>query len=323
MFNVRDTDTGIQIEREALAKYAGQHGESELQAILRDWFPRLRGLATEKGEDLGYYRELIREAEDVLSKIHAALFAHVEYHSGTKTNGRFPGGTDAKNDQGWLWRSPGTWQMDHQPSNWTSASPVNRRRLADAIAEYMKKDWLQHDLIEWAAINALLFDEIARMKDGIKSGRALEEWSWAYIFAGNHKERLLLWTVALMFGAFVARWVIPPATIVGLERAGYLGAAKALAIVWGLYAVYRIATWPSRRRYRQEKEARLRKFEQMLEAMAQAWLHSDNKVINPSRLKELVLAAESKGAILSPVIHSLLDRAIQRDPAVFIRPGHG
>jgi hypothetical protein len=311
-----------EVECRTLAKYgevrADGYRNSQMHTILMDWFPRLRLRARDRG-DVRHYWEIVSDADRVLRDIRAALFAGVEYASGRKGDA-FPLGSSEKEDEGRLWRSPGTWQMDHQPANWESVSPVDRYRLTEALAEYLKRDWLQHNLIDSAAINALLFDEIARAKDTIRSGTLVGKWNWAYILAGNHKEKLLLWTVALMIGAFVARWVIPAVVVVGLIRGEYFMAAQIVGVVWALYAAYRIATWPSRRRDRQGEERKQEKWEQILYAMAQAWQHSDNKVIHPTRLKELVVSAETKGAILPPVIHSLLDRAIQRDATMFIRP---
>lgn len=310
----------LQVEREALARYGGRSGDSQLQAILRDWFPRLREKARDNGERLDHYRGLIADAQELLDSFRVSLFAHVNH--GTIREGRWPLDTsDEKDDEEWLWRSPGTFQMDHQPPNWSDVSPVDRYWLERAIAEYIRRDWLQHNLIEWAAINALLFDEISRLKVAIRSGRVFKEGDWAYILTGNHEEKLTLWRAALALSAFAVRWMLPPLIITGLVYLEYLDAAKAVGGAWGLYAVYRAATWPARRRTRHQKEESLRRYGAMLEALTRAWVHSDSKVINPSRLKDLIVEAETKGAILSPALFSLLDRAIQRDPAAFVRPG--
>ena len=42
-------------------------------------------------------------------------------------------------------------------------------------------------------------------------------------------------------------------------------------------------------------------------------------IINPSRLKELVLVAEERGAIFPSVLHTIIDRAISRDATALFR----
>ena len=54
--------------------------------------------------------------------------------------------------------------------------------------------------------------------------------------------------------------------------------------------------------------------DEVIKAMMKAWVAARGVTINPSRLKELVVAAEERGAIFRPVLHTIIDRTIQRDP---------
>ena len=56
----------------------------------------------------------------------------------------------------------------------------------------------------------------------------------------------------------------------------------------------------------------------MLRTMMAAWAAARGSTINPSRLKELVREAEDRGVVYRPVLYTLIDRAMHRDPAAMI-----
>jgi len=106
----------------------------------------------------------------------------------------------------------------------------------------------------------------------------------------------------------VLRWIMLPAVAAALMYAQHDVATEIVFGLWIAYVVLRLATF--RRRQRKRKDA-----DRTTSAMRAAWEHSCGEVINPTRLRELVLDAEQKGAInYPPVLHTLIDRAIQRDP---------
>jgi hypothetical protein len=57
----------------------------------------------------------------------------------------------------------------------------------------------------------------------------------------------------------------------------------------------------------------------MVQALLKAWSAARGNVINPPRLKELVLAAEDSGAVLASALHAVIDRAISREPSALLR----
>ena len=90
--------------------------------------------------------------------------------------------------------------------------------------------------------------------------------------------------------------------------------------IWALYVLYRICTIPARLRLRKARKEAATKANQILTAMNKAWQAAREKTIHPSRLRDLVLAAEQSGAQFTSVLHTLIDRAIQRDPTAMTRP---
>jgi hypothetical protein len=58
----------------------------------------------------------------------------------------------------------------------------------------------------------------------------------------------------------------------------------------------------------------------IIRTMLKAWSAARGRTIHPTRLKELVLAAEERGAVFRPVLHTLIDRAVQRDELIMFLP---
>src|SRR5262249_58964736 len=88
--------------------------------------------------------------------------------------------------------------------------------------------------------------------------------------------------------------------------------------LWLIYLLYRVVVLPVRWLRRKGRQKREEEVSRPIEAMKKAWQYSRGTIINPLRLKELVLAAEHQGAVFPPVLHTLIDRAIQRDPTALL-----
>jgi hypothetical protein len=156
----------------------------------------------------------------------------------------------------------------------------------------------------------------------------------------SHKQRRAIEMFGIGMGLTAARiflrWIMLPAIAVGLSIMGYETGAGIAMGVWLVYLLYRLVTVPRRRRSRIELQKKQETASQMIAAIKKAWQYSNDAVINPCRLKELVLAAEqqysatftpelvmvleakNQGALFKPVLHTLIDRAIQRDPTVLL-----
>jgi hypothetical protein len=118
---------------------------------------------------------------------------------------------------------------------------------------------------------------------------------------------------------FLLSWVMLPAIGVWALVKGHHKTAFAALGLFGLSVLYRLITIPNRWRQRTATRNARSKAEKILIAMTQAWNAARARTINPTRLKEIVLAAEESGAVFRPVVHTLLDRAIQRDPTALVR----
>jgi hypothetical protein len=209
-----------------------------------------------------------------------------------------------------IWAWPTEAELLIRPKEWRDTSPADADKLADALVGYIERPWLQHDVIDGAAINALLFAALAEYTDL----HMIRVFGLSYGLSGGNQLRMLWINPLVKFGWFLVRWIMPPAMAWGLNTVGYEGAASVVLGLWLIYLLYRMVIIPVRwvrRNTRRKTEA---KAAEPIAATKKAWQYSSDAVINPSRLRQLLLAAEQGGAVFKPVLHTLIDRAIQRDP---------
>ena len=303
------------IERSTLKEWGSERDWSQCRAILEDWFPRLRERTAGESDIEDAFEREVGEAVEILRELRWALSYHVKETDGS--------GENSENDRGVLWQQPSHHDINTQPESWTHVTPVSKSALSRTVAEYLKNDWLQHNLIDWAVINASLFTEIADLGEGIKSGQLFGKMNWAYILAGNVLEKRILVEAGFSIARFVLRWVLPPLTIGAFVYFDYETPAKVVGGLWGVYLLYRLLTIPARWRASKARERGARAYEESLEGLMVAWLFTNSEVINPTRLKDLLKEADQKGkgSTVPAVVYSIVDRAIDRDPAVFLTSG--
>jgi hypothetical protein len=188
------------------------------------------------------------------------------------------------------------------------------------MAEYLKRPWMRHDTIDVSVINALIFTELALYAEEFKSGRPYGKINWSYLFSGGNPLKQFGFSLGGWLIRLLLAWVMLPAIAAALLAYGYPTAALVAISIWSLYVLYRIITLPARIRLRKFRLKAAEKASEILIAMEKAWHAARGRTINPSQLRNLVLAAEERGAGCRPVLHTLIDRAIQRDPTALTRP---
>lgn len=165
----------------------------------------------------------------------------------------------------------------------------------------------------------LIIAEMAERFLDVKTGAALGKANWSFIFSGgNIFAETGLAFAGKIFG-FLAAWVLVPALAIGLLVQGHEMGAIITIGIWAIYVVYRLIMIPVRWRARKFKEKIATTVADRLTAMVKAWHAARGHTINPSRLKELVLVAEERGAIFPSVLHTIIDRAISRDATTLFR----
>lgn len=294
-------------ERAALREFStDESGGRECRRILNDWFVKLKERAGD--DDALCWRE-IWDAVDVLRGIHSAI-TPIDLDSDDEGKKRYA----------WprLWVWPFEQAVRNPPKHWIGRSPVIVDSLDEALAKYLKRPWLQHDIIDASVINALLFTELAEFAEQVRIGTATGTPNWSYIFSDGNELAQLGWAIALPIVGFLARWVTLPAIAIGLIVFGFQTSAIVVFGLWALYILYRIVMIPARWRLRKARREAAAKADEIMRAITHAWWASRGSTINPSRLKELVKEAEERGAAFRPILHTLIDRAIQRDPTALV-----
>jgi hypothetical protein len=301
-----DHSAQAEVERAAIKRFdepGSQWGGEDCKLILRDLFPRLLALARKRQSadvTVSEYQDEIDDNFLILNELREAF-------SGKVNRTLY----DLVQDDLWVW--PSDKELLWLPfDKWRhNLSPADTTRLANALSSYVERPWLQHNLIDGAAINAFLFSAMSSALELPRMG-AFGRTDWAYMLRkfGSRMHPVLI----LLFGLFIGwivvpflKWITVPAIAASLMLLGYHMAAEVTFGLWVSFVIYGLVTLKGRRKRKRDAEA-------TTSAMRMAWEHSCGEVINPARLRELVLDAEQKGAIdYPPVLHTLIERAIQRD----------
>jgi hypothetical protein len=290
------------LDRKVAEQYRSDEGrETQTSAVFSAIAVRARERAKAERLSRYQYEALLWEIREVLDEFAESFISDIGHSS-----------------RGHLWFRQPHDRLYFRAKEWREASPVDAKRVDQVAAKYLSKPFLQHDPLDWMIVNALLFDAAARFADGVRSGSLLGRANWAYVFADGRPGRTLLWRVGLVVLALTLRWIAPPVAITWFAWHGNQVAALYVAVPWGAYLLFRLLVWPSRFMRRRTLSKQHQALTDTYAAIEKAWASSNGEVVNPTRLKELVVEAETKGAVLPAVIHALLDRAIQRDPAVLI-----
>ncbi len=204
-----------------------------------------------------------------------------------------------------------------KPDGWTEASPVDAVSLHDAAIQYLDEPWMQLNMIDWYILNGFIYDALVRTSALIMSEKTA---------APSNRENILPRTniFNMAFGKSsqelikaVLYWILIPGMIFSLYYFGNETLAKLALIPYTIYmAIYLLKLPENLYRFRNakqdfcdlvQKQNRLMQLYQLVSA----------STFNPSRMKEQIADNERCGVQLDPVIHVVLDRAIQRDAAVF------
>jgi hypothetical protein len=297
---IRDRYSEIDREFWERKDYKNSDSGSEYRLIYEALIPKVRAKALEEDLDDWLYKEKLRKASDIIDDIAYAL----------KSNWN-----DAPDDR--IWFYPTDLCLSERPEEWTDASPISSSMLDAATARYLKEPWMQLNRIDWYILNGFIYDELARLSDGIKTGLAVGDTNWAYIFSGGSRGKTLIWQISFALIKFIFRWLLLPAVAAIGYYFGYTMFAKWVMIIFGVYIAVYILMFPGRyiqgRKKRKQYSDLLEEFKKMF----QIWQCSNVTTLNPTRLKEQIANFEKVEIYFKPAVYSILDKAIERDPSVF------
>jgi len=205
-----------------------------------------------------------------------------------------------------------------RPSEWSQPSPIDSSLLDSATSKYLNEAWLQTNSIDRWIINAFLFDELIILTDQIRSGKALlGRPILAYTLSDGKYIKTMGYQYLFALLAFLGRWVVFPVVLFALyyfEKFEYI---PWIGIPYGLYILYYLFFLPKKIIHKRGLKKKFKEFEKRLQSLANIYDLARKDTVNPSRLKDQLVEVESSGVRVVPAVYALLDRAIQRDPAVF------
>ncbi len=201
---------------------------SQCSPILKDWLNRFVEKIRRGDLSIEDCRSQLDTAAKLLDSIHNSLDSNADdYHK------RLSNESEMKD----LWHPPrtgGLGKLIIQPENWNSPSPINLVSLDHYINVYLGHKELQHNLIDWCLVNALIFHELATYGEAIDSGELFGKIDYAHLFSGGEPSKWLSYRAGLLIAGFLLRWIIPPSIIFALfhfennTAALYFGGAYAL-----------------------------------------------------------------------------------------------
>jgi hypothetical protein len=295
-----DSADTVSLKTLALEEFPrGEPGARECRRIVQNWFDRA---AERLGQDTHKYEEEVSDIASVLKDIQMAMSSIASVRNVS---------ADAV-DRIWSWPDNPLY------SGGAAASRDNSNALERPLAEYLNRPWLQHNLIDASAINALLFEKLAYLSYQMRSGELTGIPNWGAVLGGGNLLAEMVLNLVLPPIRFFLRWLMLPLVAWALISFGYERPAIVTIAIWSLYLLFRLIRTPARWRKRKAARETSDVADKYFHALSNAWVASCGPMINPSRLRELILIAEGCGTALPPILHTIIDRAIQRDPTALL-----
>ena len=293
-----------EVTNQFIERYAERYADGMTPAsslLLHTLLPIIRERSHADKLDKTEYEDRLSCADDILDDISFALTLHWE---------------DAPT--GSLLPPLGLYAINERPTDWSSPSPIDVESLDAATARYLKEPWMQLDHIDWYLLNGFIFNEMAHLSNDIRSGQAFGTINWAYLFADGSAEKTIYWRVGLAIAKFCLRWLALPGIAGLLYFLGYVAAAKWVLIAYGVYIAFHLVLFPWRYLRRRTIKKHYSDMENRLGQVIQIYQSVSATTLNPTRLREQITAVEKDETFFKPAVYAILDRAIQRDPAVLV-----
>lgn len=297
-----------QVEQDFFADIKDTHENETALELFTELGEVIRTASIRDGVDSEEFRKRLNQSEHVVSQLHHALNAY------------------AKHDKETFYPIPYQIDLNLHKNEWDDITPIDRTSLEDVANEYLKRPWMQSSKMDWYLLNGFIFDEFARFRNEVVSGQLLAQYGDFYfnfirplITATNDNDLMFKQTIYRFIWAISVnciRWVIIPLGIYFLYAFEFEKAATWIGIPYAIYIVFFVFTFPFRFQRKRVLKKKIKEITDIDEQMARLYAACRGKTINPTLLKEKIRDAERNKIVINSVVHSLLDRAIHRDPAV-------
>ena len=272
---------------------------SQFRQIYEQLIPKVRSNSFVFNER--QYWQILSMAEQMIDRIVTALRAYW---------------IDAPADKIWSPVEPHI-ALSRKSDGWTEASPVDAVALHDAASQYLEEPWMQLNIIDWYIIGGFIYDALLRTSALILAEKTSGPSGRENILPGANMFNSDFDKLGGALITSIVSFILIPALIFCLYYFGHEILAKWALLPYTIYmAIYLLKLPEKLSRFRHakpdscnlvQKQNRLMQLYQLVSA----------PTFNPSRIKEQIAENERCGVQLDPVIHVVLDKAIQRDAAVF------
>lgn len=258
-------------------------------AALAPLIPHAHSEAVRRGDPLLTY-ELLHEAVDILWDIRGALAplgVEDAYHR-------------------WLWRHAEGWPDPRSPNTYQP----DKTMLEHAAAQYLTQPWMSSGHLDWVFVDSLTRREILAYEAevakaiGPVSGSA-EWWITKALLVG------LPWIIEICIAVGTGWWLWSEFTEQADHRWWWAVGVGAYYVWWIGRALW---TFPMRRRLRKAHRKELLAITERIAAMRQAYNELAGPVLDPTRIRDVLLAAEELEVCWSRATWPLMDNAISRHP---------
>jgi hypothetical protein len=205
----------------------------------------------------------------------------------------------------------------NRPDYWSEASPVDAVSLHEAAAQYLEDPWMQLNIIDWYILNGFIYEALLNTSALNETNNASAQFGKENIIPGAKLLDSVFDKVGKELTISILSWILIPAVILCLYFLGHETAASWVLLPYTIYMAIYLLSLPEKlsslRKTKQnscdltQKEYRLSQLYQFVSA----------STFNPSIIKDQIVENERCGIQLDPVIYVVLDKAIQRDAAVF------
>ena len=192
--------------------------------------------------------------------------------------------------------------------------------LDSATARYLERPWLQSNLIDWYILNGFILDELLRLTYATRSGLVFGETDWAYLFSRGKNESWALWRFGLSAAKFALNWLLLPALAVIAYYLERFSAMRWILGGFGGLVLLQLSSLPGRLMRSRARKRSLAELEDKYSRLFRLRQSTNVSTVNPNSLREQLKMAVEDDLILRPAIHSIVDRALVRDPAVLTVP---
>lgn len=258
-------------------------------AALNPLIPHAHSEAVRRGDPLLTYG-LLHEAVDILRDIWGAL--------------ALPGVEDAYHR--WLWRHAEGWPDPRSPNTYQP----DKTMLEHAAAQYLARPWMSSGHLDWVLVDSLTRREILAYEAevakavGPVSGSA-EWWITKALPVG------LPWIIEICIAVGVGWWLWSEFAEQASHRWWWTAGAGTYYVWWVGRALW---MFPRRRRFQKARRKELLEITERNVAMRQAYNELAGPVLDPTRVRNVLLAAERLEVRWSRATWPLMDNVISRHP---------